>query len=83
MCSSLVQLAPGSRDLSQAEKRITVMLYKAEQIPKMTTIFTRAQPVITSGSGCPGNFKCPDSGLPVFFLPGLRTFNTFKVQEKP
>ena len=25
MCSSLLQLAPGSRDLSQAEKRITVM----------------------------------------------------------
>ena len=41
MCSSLVQLAPGSRDLSQAEKRITVMLYKAEQIPKMTTILTQ------------------------------------------
>ena len=24
-CSNLLQLAPGSRDLSQAEKRITVM----------------------------------------------------------
>ena len=44
---------------------------------------TRAQPDITSGSGCPGIFKCPDYGLPVFFLPGLRTFSTFKVQEKP
>ena len=38
---------------------------------------SRAQPDITSGSGC------PDSGLPIFFLPRLRTFNTFKVQEKP
>ena len=43
----------------------------------------RAQPDVTSGSSCPGNFKCPDSGLPVFFLPGLRTFNILKVQEKP
>ena len=25
MCSSLLQLAPGSRDVSQAEKRITVV----------------------------------------------------------
>jgi len=25
MCSSLLRLAPGSRDLSQAEKRVTVM----------------------------------------------------------
>ena len=25
MCSSLLQLAPGSRDLSQAEKKITVV----------------------------------------------------------
>ena len=25
MCSSFLQLAPGSRDLSQAEKRITVV----------------------------------------------------------
>ena len=83
MCSSLVQLAPGSRDLSQAEKRITVMLYKAEQIPKMTTIFTRAQPVITSGSGCPGNFKCPDSGLPFFLITGLRTYQSFRNGEKP
>ena len=37
----------------------------------MTILPGRAQPDITSGSGCPGNFKCPDSGLPVFFLPGL------------
>jgi hypothetical protein len=35
MCTRLFQLAPGSRDLSQAEKRIT------EQIHKMTTIFTQ------------------------------------------
>ena len=33
MCSSLLQLASGSRDLSQAEKRITG-IYKAEQIKK-------------------------------------------------
>ena len=45
--------------------------------------FCRAQPDITSGSGCPGIFKCPDSRLPVFFPSGLRLFNTFKVQEKP
>ena len=38
---------------------------------------------LTSGSGCPGIFKCPDSGISVFFLPGLWTFNTFKIQEKP
>ena len=36
MCSSWIQLAPGSRELSQAEKRIT-----AEQIHKMTTISTQ------------------------------------------
>ena len=36
MCSSLLQLAPGLRDSSQAEKRITAMyLCKAEQIHKM------------------------------------------------
>jgi hypothetical protein len=34
MCSSLLQLAPGSHDLSQAEKIITII--KAEQIHKMT-----------------------------------------------
>ena len=33
MCTSLLQLAPGSRDLSQAEKIITI--YKAEQIHKI------------------------------------------------
>ena len=43
----------------------------------------RAQPDITSGSGCPGIFKCPDSGLPVFFFPGLRTFNTLKFKKSP
>ena len=36
--SSLLQLAPGSRNLSQAEKRL---ICKAEQIHKMTTIFTQ------------------------------------------
>ena len=39
MSSSFLQLAVGSRDLSQAEKEIT--LCKAEQIHKMTTIFTQ------------------------------------------
>ena len=43
----------------------------------------RAQPDVTSGSGCPGNFKCPDSGLPVFFLTGLRTYQSFRNGEKP
>ena len=37
---------------------------------------------ITSGSGCPEIFKCPDSGLPFFSLPWLQTFNTFKVKKK-
>ena len=45
--------------------------------------YFRAQPDITSGSGCQGNFKCPDSGLPVFFLPGLRTYQSFRNGEKP
>ena len=35
MCSSLLELAPGLRDLSQAEKKITVIC-KAEQIKKLT-----------------------------------------------
>ena len=39
MCSSLLQLALGSRDLSQAEREITAS--KAEQKQKMTTIFTQ------------------------------------------
>ena len=39
MCSSLLLLASGSRDLSQAEKEITAC--KVEQILKMTTIFTQ------------------------------------------
>ena len=39
MCFSLPQLAPGSRDLSQAEKKITVV--KPEQTHKVTTIFTK------------------------------------------
>ena len=34
ICSSLLHLAPGSHDLSQAEKRINVM--KAEKIKKIT-----------------------------------------------
>ena len=36
MSSTFLQLAVGSRDLSQAEKEIT--LCKAEQIHKMTTV---------------------------------------------
>ena len=36
MCSTLLQLSPRSRDLSQAEKKTIVMLCKAEQIHKMT-----------------------------------------------
>ena len=39
MSSSCLQLALGTRDLSQAEKETT--LCKAEQIHKMETIFTR------------------------------------------
>ena len=35
MCSTMLQLTPGSRDISQAEKEINVC--KAEQIHKMTT----------------------------------------------
>ena len=35
MCSTLLQLAPGSRDLSQAKKQMT--LCNAGQIYKMTT----------------------------------------------
>ena len=31
MCSSVVQLAPGSRELSQAEMRITAMLFSAKK----------------------------------------------------
>ena len=45
MCSSLLQLAPGSRDLSQGEKRITVM-----QIHKMSTIFTQNDNFVHSSS---------------------------------
>jgi hypothetical protein len=37
-CSNLLPLAPGSCDLSQAEKKL---FCKAEQIQKMTTIFTQ------------------------------------------
>ena len=43
----------------------------------------RAQPDVTSGSSCPGNFKCPDSGLPFFFLTRLRTYQGFRNGEKP
>ena len=39
MCSSLLHLAVESRDLSQAEKKITVV--KDEQTHKMTIIFTQ------------------------------------------
>ena len=39
MCSSLLQLAVGSHDLSQAEKEITVC--KADRIHKKTSIFTQ------------------------------------------
>ena len=38
MSSSLLQLTPGSRDLSQTEKKI--LLLQAEQSHKMATIFT-------------------------------------------
>ena len=46
MCSSLLQLAVGSRDLSQAENEI--IFCKAEQIHKMATYFTQND-----------NFLCP------------------------
>ena len=47
MCSSLLQLAPGSRDLSQAEKKITVV--KPEQTHKVTTIFTQNDNFVHTG----------------------------------
>ena len=37
--SSLLHLATGSRDFSQAEKKVTVV--KPEQIHKMTILFTQ------------------------------------------
>ena len=37
MCSSLLQLTVESRDLSQDEKK--KLFFRAEKIPKMTTIF--------------------------------------------
>jgi hypothetical protein len=40
MCFSLIQLAPGSRNLSQAEKS-KIIYAKAKKIHKMTTIFTQ------------------------------------------
>ena len=39
MCSSLLQLTLGARDLSQAEKKVTVV--KPEQTHKMTIISTQ------------------------------------------
>ena len=38
MCSSLLQLAPGSRELTQAEKKL---LLQAEEIYNLTIIFTQ------------------------------------------
>ena len=40
MCSSLLYLAPGSRYLSQTEKKLNVLLLRAEEIHKMTTFVT-------------------------------------------
>ena len=39
-------------------------------------LYVRAQPDIMSGPEGRQIFKCPDSGLPVFFLPGLRTLKS-------
>ena len=50
MCSSVLQLAPGSCDLSQDEKKIAV--HKAEQIHKMTT-----QMVLVGEENCHGCTK--------------------------
>ena len=51
MSSSFGLLAPESRDLSQAGKEIIVC--KAEQIHKMTTIFTQKEPrTIMSEHSC-------------------------------
>ena len=44
--------------------------------PSLLCVFSlpgRALPGITSGPKVRQIFKCPDSGLPFFFLPGLRT----------
>ena len=46
------------------------------------SIVGRAQPDITSGPEVRQFFKCPDSGLPVFFLPGLNTLKTRKRIKK-
>ena len=45
MCSSLLQLAVESRDLSQAEKNILVL--EAEQIHQITTFFTQNEGFLT------------------------------------
>ena len=63
--------------------KISILIAFKGQKKGLESADGRAQPDVTSGSGCPGILKCPDSGLPFFFLPGLRTFNTFKSQEKP
>ena len=44
MFSSFLQLAVGSHDLSQAEKEIS--LFKAEQIQKMSTIFSQNDSIL-------------------------------------
>ena len=44
MSSSFLHLAVGSRDLSQAEKKL--MLLQAEQIHTMKTVFTNYDPVV-------------------------------------
>ena len=44
MCSSLLQLAVESRDLSQDEKKI-----EAEQIHQITTLFTQNDDFFTFG----------------------------------
>ena len=46
---------------------------RAERVCNCACVVGRAQPDITSGPEVRQILKCPDSGLPVFFLPGLRT----------
>ena len=49
---------------------------------KLYIPITRAQPDIPSGPEVRQIFKCPDSGLPVFLLPGLRTLRNRKKSKK-
>ena len=70
MCSSFLQFTVESRDFFKAEKRVTIALCKAEQIHKVTTIFTQNDNFVHPGQFCVSFYESAHLYITVILFSG-------------